>query len=90
MIIVGANDRKSYSDAKSLHSALARYHVKLPSDATAAEKEDKMDLFFMEPKTTLQGTKLLAGALKTDLMISKFVDLRAVKKSDSVEWWERE
>lgn len=86
MIIVGANDRKAFGDAKSLHSALTRFHVRVPSDASDAEKEDKMDLFLMEPATTLQGTKLLAGALKSDLMIAKFIDLRLVKKSDDMPW----
>lgn len=90
MIIVGANDDRAYRDAKNLHKSLERFHVKVDRDATAAEKEEKMDLFLMEPKTTLQGTKLLADALKTDQMIAKFIDLRLVKKSDEVPWMERE
>ena len=89
MIIVGAKERKAFADAKSLHGALSKFHVKVDDDAPASEKEDKMDLFLMETPTTLQGTKLLAGALKTDLMISKFIELRLVKKSDDVPWMDR-
>jgi len=90
MIIVGAKEREALSDAKRLHRAFERHHHKLPQDASKAEREEKLDLFLMELPTTLQGTKLLAGALKTDLMIAKFIDLRLVKKSDEFEWAPRE
>ena len=90
MIIVGANDKDAMSDAQSLHSSLAKFHYKLPRNVTDAEREEKMDLFLMKPNTTLQGTKLLADALRTDAMIKEFVQLRLVNKSDDVPWMERE
>ena len=89
MIIVGADDRDAYGDARSLYKSLENYHVRIPENAKQEEKEEKQDLFFIEPQTTLQGTKLLARALKTDLIIAKFVDLRLVKKASDVPWRER-
>jgi hypothetical protein len=90
MIIVGAKDKDAARDATALNKSLDRYHVNIPANATPKELEDKKDLFLMEPQTTLQGTKLLAAALKTDLMIAKFIDLRLVKKDDEIEWNDRE
>ena len=90
MIIVGAKDRSAYTDAKSLHSVLSRFHVKVPGDATPAEKREKMDLFLIEPQTTLQGTSLLSRALKTDLLIKEFIDARIVANADQVPWMERQ
>lgn len=90
MIIVGGKLGKARSDAKRLHSSFSKFHAKVAEDAPADVRADKLDLFFMEPATTLQGTKLLSRGLKADAMIGQFIDLRLVKKADNMRWEERE
>ena len=92
MIMVGKNDRGSYSDAKRLHSSLARYH----EEPEAAEIEAKKDLFLEEFDTSLQGKELLqqpslrtAEGLSPPVAIARFIKWRLVDKSSSFPWTQR-
>lgn len=90
MIVVGSQESRAYRDAKRLHSALERFHVKVPDDAPENVQAEKLDLFLVEPDTKLQGTKLLSRGLNVDRVIAEFINLRLVKKQDDFAWAERE
>ncbi len=89
MIIVGA-DGKAMKDASSLHTAVKRFHAQKPRDAKPDWTVENQDLFMMKPKTTLQGTKLLVDAFKTDQMVAKFIELRLTNKADDRPWRARQ
>jgi alpha-beta hydrolase superfamily lysophospholipase len=87
LIAAGKNDRRSYSDAKRIHSRLVRVRPTPPTDR--AEKLRKQDLFFIDAETTLQGTKLLGRALPINGNIAGFIELRLVRKREDFLWSER-
>ena len=91
MIVVGKDDGKAYREAKSLEKQLMKWHVRIPDSASAAEKKEKKDLFFVSPATQFQGIKLLTGGLNVDAMIAQFVKLRIsdrLEKDPALAWVE--
>ena len=91
MIIVGGKERKELTDARALNSTLKRFHVRMPRDKKEkaeqiAWRQANKDLFLIERNTTLQGTKLLQGALHTD-EINQFIELRLTNKADDIPSW---
>lgn len=90
MILVGRGDVGRIGDAKKLHSALARFHAKLPDNASVEEKADRLDLFLQEFDSDLSGTQLLSAGTKVDSTIAQFIELRLVKKADNFLWGYRQ
>jgi hypothetical protein len=86
MILVGRGDVGRISDAKKLHSALSRFHVKLPDNASVEDKAERLDLFLQEFDSDLSGTQLLSAGTKVDSTIAQFINLRLVKKADNFLW----
>ncbi|MDX1945311.1 MAG: alpha/beta fold hydrolase [Pirellulaceae bacterium] len=87
MIVAGKQNAKSYNEARQLHSSMETFHVKVSDDPE--EQREKLDLFFIKPETSLEGTKLLANALKVPNNIANFIKLRLVDKADELTWSER-
>lgn len=87
LIAVGEQDRRSYSEAKRIHSRLERARPAPPTKPV--DKLRKQDLFFVTAKTLLQGTKLLGPNLPINRNIAGFIDLRLVKKREDLLWAER-
>ena len=87
LIAAGKEDRTSYSDSKRLHKAFERFR-EIPKDP--AERQEKQDLFFLEPDTSLVGTELLrARGLNVMQDIARFINLRLVAKQKDLPWSER-
>ena len=86
MILVGSEDTSRLGDAKKLYSTLARFHAKLPDNASVEEKADRLDLFLQEVNGDLAGTQLFSAGSKIDATIAQFIDLRLVKKGDNFLW----
>jgi pimeloyl-ACP methyl ester carboxylesterase len=74
LIIVGEQDSKFFPDAKRLYTALQR--TPLP---VVSESPGKPAVEFHALKTSLQGTKLLAGNFNTAAEILKFIDQQVTK-----------
>ena len=87
MIVAGKQDSKSYNEARQLHSSLEVAHVKVSDDPD--EQRKKLDLFFVKPETSLEGTKLLTNALSVPNNIANFIKLRLVDKAAEYTWSER-
>jgi pimeloyl-ACP methyl ester carboxylesterase len=87
LIAAGQEDAKVFGEAKRLHSSLQAFHVKVSSDPE--EQKSKLDLFFVTPETSLQGTQLLENGLPVANNILGFINLRLVAKMNDFEWEER-
>ena len=87
MIVVGDSDNKGSAEAKRLHTSLKTFHPKVSTDPEDIKKNQ--DLFLVEPKTTLQGTKLLAPTLPVIGNIGKFIELRLTNKLADYPWSDR-
>jgi pimeloyl-ACP methyl ester carboxylesterase len=87
MIVAGKQDNKSYSEAKRLHTSFENFHPKKFVDDE--DRRTKMDLFLVEPDTSLAGTKLLQAATKVPNNVANFVNLRLVAKEGEYSWSER-
>lgn len=80
LIAVGESDRKAFKDAESLNDYFDRYHG----------ENDPRTLFFVHPKTSLQGVKLLVGAgLPVSRYIATFIDIRLSKRAADLQWRDR-
>ena len=83
MIVAGKEDPKSLADARRVYNLITRYHV----DPETAEL-DQRDLFFGEPPTKLEGTKMLGvKGLNLEPAIARFIELRLVDKP--YPWYRR-
>jgi alpha-beta hydrolase superfamily lysophospholipase len=87
MIVAGTDDKPGTQEAKRLHTSLVNFHPKPSKDAK--ENEKNQDLILFQPKTTLEGTKLLGPALPVNREISGFIDRRLVKKLAEYPWSDR-
>lgn len=87
LIAVGKNEPKPYSEAKRIHSRLEQVRPTPPKDRM--DRLRKQDLFLVTADTTLQGTKLLGGALPVNRNIAGFIDLRLIRKREDFLWTER-
>lgn len=86
LIVAGEEDPKPFAEAKRLHTSLKAFHVK----PTSENQKDKLDLFFVHPATSLQGTQLLGDGLKVPEQILGFINLRLVSKLDDFTWQDRQ
>jgi alpha-beta hydrolase superfamily lysophospholipase len=91
MIIVGDKDSANMNDARRLHQILQKFHDEPPPNQAA----EKKDLFFVMPKTSLQGTKMLSekslgltGSDRSPGPILEFIQLRLVNRR--MEWSNRD
>ncbi|HUG67786.1 MAG TPA: alpha/beta fold hydrolase [Pirellulaceae bacterium] len=83
MLIVGEDDRKASGETKSIHSRLERFRD------TPTDPKD-LDLVYLKPNTTLQGTRLInVAALKLPEVIGFFIEQRLVRKSNEFPWTDR-
>ena len=92
MILVGSEDRKTYSQARRLNTNLKRFHPPVPSDPQEAER--KQSLFFVSFDTSLKGTKLLDASvdhqgLSPHDCVGRFIELRLLNKKDKDKWQSR-
>jgi pimeloyl-ACP methyl ester carboxylesterase len=72
MIIVGRQNSKALADARGMYKLLKPHHP---------DKEDikDQDLVFLDPRTKLQGTKMLGvESLNLERIIGRFIELRVV------------
>ncbi|MCE9554720.1 MAG: alpha/beta hydrolase [Planctomycetes bacterium] len=84
MLMVGSKDTKALEAAEKIENKLARFHPE-PADG---EAKSKKTLYMVKLDTSLQGAKLVNQVeLKTDRIISGFIDLRLVEQS--FPWSER-
>ena len=82
LIMVGNEKASAAREAKRLHKTLERYH------GEPDENAQNNDLFYLEVKTSLQGTKLLTSrSLKLDAAIAQFIEWRLVNQD--FPWAER-
>jgi alpha-beta hydrolase superfamily lysophospholipase len=80
LIIVGAQDSANLNDARRLHQTLAKFRVDY-SNAPREEWEQKQNIFFQTPKTSLEGTKMLGErSLRVEEAILDFIRMRLVDK----------
>ncbi len=84
LIVVGDNDRKGHSEAKSIHKRLERMRPE-QTDPT------KQSLVFAELPTSLAGTELVDpnARLNVDRLIAAFIHKRLVLRSSRFAWKER-
>jgi pimeloyl-ACP methyl ester carboxylesterase len=82
MLVVGKQDAKAESEAKRLHSILA----KVRSEPEGDENLDQQTLFFNEFDTKLQGMKLLDPKFNLAAVIDKFLQRRLVKADAARNW----
>lgn len=83
MLIVGEDDRTASREAKSIHSRLARFRD-VPTDPK------DLDLVYLKPNTTLQGTQLInVPGLPLRDYIGTFIEHRLVRKAGDFPWTER-
>jgi pimeloyl-ACP methyl ester carboxylesterase len=76
LLVAGAQDKKSLEALEKIEAKLARYHPEPPKEEIA----EKKTLFVVKLPTSLQSSKLVNQAeLKTDQIVSAFIDLRLVK-----------
>jgi len=84
MLMVGAKDKKALDAAEKIENKVARYHP----EAADGDAKQKKTLYVIKLDTTLQGAKLVnQPELKSDHIISRFIDLRLVEQS--LPWSER-
>jgi pimeloyl-ACP methyl ester carboxylesterase len=85
VIAVGSKDRTAYSAAKRIYSNMETARPKLIPE----ERERKQSLFFIEPETELQGTKLLDRNLPVNRVIVGFIERRILWYAPDYPWAER-
>ncbi len=86
MIVVGKEDSRSLGEANRVHNVLEKYHV-TPQDV-GTDDRDKIDLFYIQASTKLQGTKMLGvRGLRIEQFIGRFIELRLVNQD--YPWYER-
>jgi pimeloyl-ACP methyl ester carboxylesterase len=87
MIIAGAKDSANLDDARRLNQLFEKYHELPPSDAPLAVRQEKQDLFFITPATTLVGTKLLnEKSLRMEEVIGNFIKFRITRNENLDDW----
>jgi alpha-beta hydrolase superfamily lysophospholipase len=87
MIIAGAKDTANLDDARRLNQLFEKYHELPPPDAPLAVRQEKQDLFFITPATTLVGTKLLnEKSLRIEDVIANFIKFRILQNENLDEW----
>jgi pimeloyl-ACP methyl ester carboxylesterase len=83
MIVAGKEDSGSSADARRVYKLFERYHG--DPNAVAA---DQRDLFFIQPPTSLKGTKMLdVKGLRVEWAIGRFIELRLLNKD--FPWYKR-
>ena len=88
MIVVGAGDESGHRIAKSIHDRLLKSRGPLPTDPK--ERQQRQNLFFLEPTTSLSGTKLLTPkGLNVNQDLAAFLHLRLGSKKGDFPWSER-
>lgn len=91
MLVAGLEDSKGRTEAKRLHKSLESSRPKISDDE---ERRKKLDLFLVEPETSLTGTQLLSNSVKVGRgtvasYIGNFIALRLVAKQEEFAWTER-
>ena len=85
-IVVGKEDSRSSAEANRVHNVLKKYHV--DPEKLEPEDRDKIDLFFIQAPTKLQGTKMLGvRGLRVEWAIGRFIELRLVNQD--YPWYQR-
>jgi pimeloyl-ACP methyl ester carboxylesterase len=86
MIVVGKEDSRSLGEANRVHNVLKKFHV--DPEKLEPEDRDKMDLFYIQAPTKLQGTKMLGvRGLRVEWAVARFIELRLVKQD--YPWYRR-
>ena len=86
MIVVGKEDSRSLGEANRVHNVLKKYHV--DPEKLEPEDRDKIDLFYIQAPTKLQGTKMLGvRGLRVEWAIARFIELRLVNQD--YPWYQR-
>jgi pimeloyl-ACP methyl ester carboxylesterase len=93
MLVAGLEDSKGRAEAKRLHKSLESSRPKI-DDSDDEERRKKLDLFLVEPETSLTGTQLLSNSVKVGRgtvgsYIANFIALRLVAKQEEFAWTER-
>jgi dienelactone hydrolase len=87
MLVAGKQDSKGTSEAKRMFNAFESNRPKVSGDDD--ERRKKLDLFLVQPETSLTGTKLLGSGLKVPTNIANFINLRLVAKQEEFAWTDR-
>jgi len=83
LILVGKNEGSALSEANRVYSLFEREHPKPDPE----KKAEQQTVFFNPLETKLQGSNLLTEKnLKTDEIISAFLNLRLQKSDQSKNW----
>jgi pimeloyl-ACP methyl ester carboxylesterase len=88
LFAVGAEDRKSLSDASRMHSRIEKLRPSLKNE-TIEEQRRLRDIFFIAAPTTLQGTKLTDASLRVNRAIVEVIQMRLLNRRDEFRWAER-
>lgn len=87
MLIAGSKDTKSAAEAKKLHKELQSHRPKVPEDSE--DRARLLDVFLIQPDTSLAGAKLLASVPSVTQNIARFIELRLVNRKDEFKWQDR-
>ena len=85
MIVVGREDSRSLTEAKRVYNVLRKTHV--TRDDVADDELSKIDLFFLEAPTKLQGTRMLGVRVGIERLIARFIELRLINQD--YPWYRR-
>jgi pimeloyl-ACP methyl ester carboxylesterase len=83
VLLVGGSKDKDYCG--KLYDNLVKRHPIPPPDQAEAQQS----LYYVDLKTSLQGTKLLDPSLDVHTAIGRFIDRRLVKKAADFPWSKR-
>jgi pimeloyl-ACP methyl ester carboxylesterase len=88
LFAVGAEDRKSLSEASRMHSRIEKLRPSLKNESIEEQRRLR-DIFFIAAPTTLQGTKLTDASLRVNRAIVEFIQMRLLNRRDELRWAER-
>lgn len=94
MLVAGTQDVKGSAEAKRLYKSFQTYRPKLADEEDDDKRRAKLDLFLVEPETSLTGTKLLDNSVKIGTgnvftYVANFINLRLSAKQAEMPWTER-
>ena len=92
LIMTGADQRRSLSEAKRIHTKLKRFHT---TNTRGGKRSSPRSLFLASFPTSLQGTKLLDAQVRDRKLnphewIARFIEIRVASQREEFPWKKRE
>ncbi|HEX5103500.1 MAG TPA: alpha/beta fold hydrolase [Pirellulaceae bacterium] len=86
LLVAGREDSKGTAEAKRMHNSFESSRPKVDPE----DQRTKLDLFLVQPDTSLTGTKLLGSGLNIPTNIANFIKFRLADKQEELAWMNRE